>query len=124
MRNLLRNNVICQPDDGAAMENDHDLPAHGADSTHENAPEDPAQPLSAEQALLVNWGDHFDIWEVDARGPCAFCSKPYKPKYSRKMCPHKDCEGAHLHLECWGPWHKEKLGMSEERIDGNVRTSS
>ena len=101
-----------QPDDGAAMENDHDLPDHGADSTHENAPEDPARPLSAEQALLVNWGDHFDIWEVDARGPCAYCSKPYKPKYSRKVCGHKDCEGAHLHLECWGPWHKLKLGMS------------
>ena len=101
-----------QPDDGATMENDHDLPADGADSAHDNAPEDPARPLSAEQALLNKWAAHFDIWEVEARGPCGYCSEPYKPKYSRKMCAHEDCEGVHLHLECWGPWHKEKLGMS------------
>lgn len=101
-----------QPDDGATMENDHDLPADGADSAHDNATEDPARPLSAEQALLKKWGDHFDICEVEARRPCGHCSEPYKPKYSRKMCAHEDCEGVHLHLECWGPWHKEKLGMS------------
>jgi hypothetical protein len=99
-----------QPDDGATMENDHDLP-DGADSAHDNATEDPARPLSAEQALLKKWEAHFDIWEVQARGPCGYCSEPYKPKYSRKMCAHEDCDGVHLHLECWGPYHKEKLGM-------------
>ena len=41
------------------MENDHDLPADGADSAHDNAPEDPARPLSAEQALLNKWAAHF-----------------------------------------------------------------
>ena len=93
------------------------------DYADEDAPEDPAPPLSAEQALLKNWGAHFDVCEVQDRGPCAYCSEKYKKKYSRKVCVHNDC-GVHLHLECWGPWHKEKLGMSEERIDGNVRTSS
>ena len=112
-----------QPDDGAPTENDHDVPADGADSADEDAPEDPAPPLSAEHALVAKWGDHFHVCEVQDRGPCAYCSEPYKKKYSRKFCFHNDC-GVHLHLECWGPWHKEKLGMSEERIDGNVRTSS
>jgi hypothetical protein len=93
------------------MENEHDLPVDVADSAHDNATEDPARPLSAEQALLKKWEAHFDIWEVQARGPCGYCSEPYKPKYSRKMCAHEDCDGVHLHLECWGPYHKEKLGM-------------
>ena len=99
----------------------HDVPADGADSADENTPEDPAPPLSAEHALVANWGDHFDVCEVQDRGACAYCSEPYNKKYSRKFCFHNDC-GVHLHR--WGPWHKEKLGMSEERTDGNVRTSS